>query len=128
MKPSERIINEIAQGILSLEEGVKWFSSLEQAEKKAVLHEIVRYVMQAHATTQDGREGLSRSGVKSTMTPAVLIVREPLLERMGTIINLPPAEYTNSFRVLISTFAVADTRRREVECRGACSHAWHNLE
>ncbi|MFC9227420.1 DUF5958 family protein [Streptomyces decoyicus] len=128
MEPSERIINEIAQGILPLEEGVKWFSSLEQVEKKAVLHEIVRYVMQAHATTQDGREGLSLSGVKSTMTPAVLIVREPLLERMGTIINLPPAEYTNSFRVLISTFAVADTRRREVECRGACSHAWHNLE
>ncbi|MHB9857430.1 DUF5958 family protein [Streptomyces sp. YIM S03343] len=32
-----------------------------------------------------------------------------------------------SFRVLLSIFAVADTRRREMECRGTCSHAWHNL-
>ncbi|MFI0716412.1 DUF5958 family protein [Streptomyces inhibens] len=128
MKPSERIINEIAQGLISLEEGVKWFSSLEEADKKEVLHEIVRYAMQAHITTQDGREGVAKSGVKPTMTPAVLIAREPIVERMGTIINLPAAENTKAFRVLISAFSVADTRRRETECRGACSHEWHNLE
>ncbi|ALO91314.1 hypothetical protein SHL15_0100 [Streptomyces hygroscopicus subsp. limoneus] len=27
--------------------------------------------------------------------------------------GLPPAEYPNAFRVLVSVFAVADTRRRE---------------
>ncbi|MEU7640788.1 DUF5958 family protein [Streptomyces sp. NPDC039016] len=127
MKPSARIINEIAQGLLSVDDGVKWFSSLEEAEKKEVLHEIVRYAMQAHITTQDGQTGVAKSGVKPTMTPAVLIVREPIIERMGTIINLPPAENTKAFRVLISAFSVADTRRRETECRGACSHEWHNL-
>ncbi|MFD4995014.1 DUF5958 family protein [Streptomyces buecherae] len=104
-----------------------WFSSLEQAQQKTVLHEVVRYSMQAHATVNDAREGLLRSGVKLTMTPAVLIVREPILEQMGKIINLPPGEYVKSFRVLVSTFAEADTRRREAECRGTCSHAWHNL-
>ncbi|WP_128512383.1 DUF5958 family protein [Streptomyces inhibens] len=128
MKPSERIINEMAQGLFSLEEGVKWFSSLEEDDKKEVLHEIVRYAMQAHITTQDGREGVVKSGVKPTMTPAVLITREPIVERMGTIINLPAAENTKAFRVLISAFSVADTRRRETECRGVCSHEWHNLE
>ncbi|MGW7487560.1 DUF5958 family protein [Streptomyces sp. NPDC054786] len=128
MTPSERIINEMAQGLLSLEEGVKWFTSLEEADKKEVLREIGCYAMQAHITTQDGREGVAKSGVKPTMTPAVLIVREPILDRMATIINLPAAEYTKAFRVLISTFSVADTRRRETECRGACTHEWHNLE
>ncbi|WP_369122987.1 DUF5958 family protein [Streptomyces viridochromogenes] len=127
LRASERIINEVAQGLRSLEGAVTWFSSLEQVEQREVLHEVVRYSMQAHATVNDGREGLPRSGVKSTMTPAVLIVREPILEQMGKIINLPPGEYVKSFRVLLSTFAVADTRRRETECRGACSHAWHNL-
>ncbi|MEV0445944.1 DUF5958 family protein [Streptomyces spectabilis] len=127
MRASERIINEVAQGIRSLDDAVAWFSSLEQVEQKAVLHEVVRYVMQAHATVDDAREGLARSGVKPTMTPAVLIVREPILEQMGKIINLPPGEYVKSIRVLLSTFAVADTRRRETECRGTCSHAWHNL-
>ncbi|MFE1585000.1 DUF5958 family protein [Streptomyces sp. NPDC058737] len=127
MRVSERIINEAAQGLRSLEDAVTWFSSLEQIEQREVLHEVVRYSMQAHATVNDGREGLLRSGVKPTMTPAVLIVREPILEQMGKIINLPPGEYVKSFRVLLSTFAVADKRRRETECRGSCSHAWHNL-
>ncbi|WP_406084478.1 DUF5958 family protein [Streptomyces virginiae] len=127
LKASERIINEVAQGLLSWEEGVSWFSSLGQVEQKAVLHEVVRHSMQAHATAEDGREGVLRSGVKPTANPAVLIVREPLLQQMGKIINLPEAEYVKAFRVLLSTFAVADTRRRELECRGSCSHAWHNL-
>ncbi|WP_372456461.1 DUF5958 family protein [Streptomyces anulatus] len=65
--------------------------------------------------------------MKPTVTPAVLIVRESLLQRMGKIINLPQAEYVKAFRVLLSTFVVADTRRRELECRGSCGHAWHNL-
>ncbi|MBX9363943.1 hypothetical protein K4G64_22685 [Streptomyces sp. WAC04114] len=127
MRTSERIINEAAQGILGYTEAVEWFSSLEPVEQRAVLQEIVRYSMQAHATAADGRQGVAQSGVKPTLTPAVLIVREPTLEQMGKIINLPPREHVNSFRVLLSTFTVADTRRRETECLGACSHAWHNL-
>jgi hypothetical protein len=127
MKESERVINEVAQGLRDMEEAVIWFDSLGQTEQRAVLQEVVRYSMQAHATAEDGRNGVAQSGVKPTMTPAVLIVREPILEQMGKIINLPPSEYTKSFRVLLSTFAVADTRRRETECRGACGHSWHNL-
>ncbi|MFE0496420.1 DUF5958 family protein [Streptomyces albidoflavus] len=127
LRSSERIINEVAQGLRSLEDAVAWFSSLEQVDQRAVLHEVARYAMQAHATVNDARDGLLRSRVKPTMTPAVLIVREPILEQMGKIINLPPGEHVKSFRVLSSTFAVADTRRRETECRGSCSHAWHNL-
>lgn len=127
MKTSERTINEAAQGILGYDEAVNWFSSLEPIEQRAVLQEVVRYSMQAHATAEDGRQGVTQSGVKTTVTPAVLIVREPTLEQMGKILNLPPREYVNSFRVLLSTFTVADTRRRETECLGSCSHAWHNL-
>jgi hypothetical protein len=123
----EQTINEVTQGLRSMEEAVSWFSSLEQVEQKEVLHEVVRYSIQAHVTDEDGRVGLSQSGVKPTMTPAVLIVREPILEQMGEMIDLPSNEYVKSFRVLLSTFAVADTRRRETECRGACSHDWHNL-
>jgi hypothetical protein len=127
MKESERIINEIAQGLIRLDEGVRWFSALESAQQKAVLREVVNYSMQAHATVEDGREGVARSGVKPTANPAVMIVREPLPDRMAKIISLPDSENVKAFRVLVSTFSVADTRRRETECRGTCSHAWHNL-
>ncbi|WP_125511420.1 DUF5958 family protein [Streptomyces sp. WAC 01529] len=127
MKESERIINEIAQGLVQLDEGVRWFSALEPAQQKAVLREVVNYSMQAHATVEDGRKGLAGSGVKPTANPAVMIVREPLPDRMAKIINLPDSENVKAFRVLVSTFSVADARRRETECQGTCSHAWHNL-
>ncbi|MEU6057295.1 DUF5958 family protein [Streptomyces sp. NPDC047097] len=127
MKSSERIINEVAQGGRALDDAVAWFSSLEQDQQRAVLHEVVRFAMQANASVEDAREGLLRSGVKPTMTPAVLIIREPTVEQMGKVINLPPGEYVKSFRVLVSVFAVADARRRETDCRGSCGHAWHNL-
>ncbi|WP_326579059.1 DUF5958 family protein [Streptomyces sp. NBC_00481] len=127
MKESERIINEVAQGFIQLDEGVSWFSALEPAQQKSVLREVVSYSMQAHATVEDGREGVVRSGVKPTANPAVMIVREPLPDRMAKIINLPHSENVKAFRVLVAAFAVADTRRRETQCKGRCGHEWHNL-
>jgi hypothetical protein len=128
VKESSRVINEAAQDILSLDEVVDWFSSLDPSEQKDVLREIVLFSMQAHATAEDAKKGLLRSGVRPTVTPAVLITREPILEQMGKIINLPHNENIKSFRVLLSTFTVADERRRRTECLGKCSHAWHNLQ
>ncbi|MEV5203385.1 DUF5958 family protein [Streptomyces sp. NPDC053720] len=127
MKESERIINEIAQGLRQLDDGVSWFSSLSQVEQKEVLREVVRYAMQAHTTAEDGRAGVARSGVKPTANPAVMITMEPTRARMGKIVNLPVDEYLKAFRVLVSAFSVADTRRRETSCRGQCGHPWHNL-
>lgn len=40
---------------------------------------------------------------------------------------LPADEHVTAFRVLVSVFSVADTRRRETCCKGTCGHAWHNL-
>ncbi|MET9073775.1 DUF5958 family protein [Streptomyces yokosukanensis] len=57
MRTSERILNEVAQGLRSLEDAVAWFSSLEQVEQRAVLHEIVRCSMQAQSTVKMGVRG-----------------------------------------------------------------------
>ncbi|MEU6554908.1 DUF5958 family protein [Streptomyces sp. NPDC046915] len=127
MRESELVINRVAQGIVPLAEGVAWFSALDRAGQTAVLVEIGHYLMQASATVEDGRAGVARAGVKPTVTPAVLITMEPFLQRVGTIIGLPEAEHVKAFRVLVSTFTVADTRRRETRCQGRCTHAWHNL-
>ncbi|MGW3402826.1 DUF5958 family protein [Streptomyces zhihengii] len=66
-RETERVVNEIAQGLRTLDAGVSWFS------------------------------------------------------------GLPATEHVKAFRVLVAVFAVADTRRRERHCKGACTHAWHNL-
>ncbi|PPS91500.1 hypothetical protein BZZ08_00380 [Streptomyces sp. MH60] len=80
--------------------------------------------MQAHVTAEDGRAGVARSGVKPTANPSIMICMDP--PRYG-FAGLPAPERVTAFRVLVSVFAIADTRRRETHCKGACGHAWHNL-
>ncbi|MFG3013631.1 DUF5958 family protein [Streptomyces cinerochromogenes] len=120
----ERVVNEIAQGLRTLDAGVDWFSGLAPTQQQAVLQEVAGYAMQAHITAADGRAGVARSGVKPSANPSVMICMDP--PRYG-FAGLPSAEHVKAFRVLVSVFAVADTRRRETYCKGACRHAWHNL-
>lgn len=121
---TERIVNEIAQGLRTLDAGAGWFSGLAPARQRLVLQEVAGYAMQAHITAADGRAGVVRSGVKPTANPSVMICMDP--PRYG-FSGLPSAEHVKAFRVLVSVFAVADSRRRETYCKGACGHAWHNL-
>ncbi|MEU9141039.1 DUF5958 family protein [Streptomyces sp. NPDC048404] len=123
-RATERVVNEIAQGLRTLDAGACWFSGLAPARQQEVLQEVAGYAMQAHITAADGRAGVAQSGVKPTASPSVMICMDP--PRYG-FAGLPPAEHVKSFRVLVSVFAVADTRRREMYCRGDCGHAWHNL-
>ncbi|WP_181792664.1 DUF5958 family protein [Streptomyces sp. WELS2] len=123
-RETERVVNEIAQGLRTLDAGVGWFSALAPSRRQAVLQEVTGYAMQAHITAADGRAGVARSGVKPTANPSVMICMDP--PRYG-FAGLPAAEHVNAFRVLVSAFTIADTRRRESYCKGACGHAWHNL-
>ncbi|MFF4442610.1 DUF5958 family protein [Streptomyces sp. NPDC001621] len=123
-RETERVVNEIAQGLRKLDSGVLWFASLSPVRQQEVLREVTGFAMQAHITAADGRAGVARSGVKSTANPAVMICMDPPSYGFA---GLPCAEYVAAFRVLVSVFAVADTRRREMYCKGTCGHAWHNL-
>jgi hypothetical protein len=127
MHRHERTLNEMAQGLMEFESSVSWFSSLPDNEQHAVLHELTLYISQAHPTLDEAREAVAHAGVKPTVNPAVMITREPVIQRLGGIPNLPSSEYVKAFRVLSATFKISDTRRRERECRGECGHAWHNL-
>ncbi|WP_329286867.1 DUF5958 family protein [Streptomyces sp. NBC_00691] len=119
-----RIVNEIAQGFRTLDAGVSWFSGLVPTLQEMVLQEVAGHAMQAHITAADGHAGVARSGVKPTANPSVMICMDP--PRYG-FAGLPSDEHVKAFRVLVSVFAVTDTRRRETNCKGACRHAWHNL-
>ncbi|MFB7428737.1 DUF5958 family protein [Streptomyces hydrogenans] len=123
-RETERVVNEIAQGLLTLDAGASWFSDLAPTRQQMVLQEVAGYAMQAHITAADGRAGVAQSGVKPTANPSVMICMDP--PRYG-FAGLPSAEHVKAFRVLVSVFAVADTHRRETYCKGACGHAWHNL-
>ncbi|MET8825571.1 DUF5958 family protein [Streptomyces sp. NPDC004610] len=120
----ERIVNEIAQRLRTPGEGTAWFTGLSLPYRKMVLQEVAGYAMQAGVTAADGRAGVALSGVKPTANPSVMICLDP--PRYG-FAGLPADEHVTAFRVLVCVFAVADTRRRETRCKGACHHTWHRL-
>lgn len=123
-REAERVVNEVAQGLRTLDDGAAWFSALAPAGRQAVLQEVAGYAMQAHITAADGRAGVARSGVKPTANPSVMICMDP--PRYG-FAALPADEHVKAFRVLVSAFSVADARRRQTSCKGTCGHPWHHL-
>jgi hypothetical protein len=118
----EVILNELVQGLRSPAEGVEWFESLSEDDRRKTLHALVLFCGQARAREQDVPEGITRSGIRPTHTPAVMLTKW----RFG-MEALPAYELTKSFRLLVALFTIADTRRRMLYCAGECGHAWHNL-
>ncbi|MEU6600351.1 DUF5958 family protein [Streptomyces flaveolus] len=118
----EVILNELAQGIRPVAEGVEWFEGLPEDDRRKVLHALVLFCGQARAREEDVPESIVLSGIRPTHTPAVMLTKW----RFG-MAALPPYELTKSFRLLVALFTIADTRRRTLYCTGGCSHAWHNL-
>ncbi|MFG3347852.1 DUF5958 family protein [Streptomyces sp. NPDC048018] len=116
------ILNELAQGLTPMAEGVAWFEGLPEDEQRKVLHMLVLFCGQARAREADVPESIARSGIRPTHTPAVMLTKW----RFG-MNRLPTYELTKSFRPLMALFSIADTRRRETHCAGGCGHAWHNL-
>jgi hypothetical protein len=122
------LLNELSQGRRSLQEGLVWFGSLSIDEQRLVIRELAYYILQAKATQDEVEASIGLAGVKSTVTPAVLLSRGPLREQLAKVGNLPESEMGKSFRILISLLSVADARRRRIECANGCQHPWHNLD
>ncbi|MGW0632309.1 DUF5958 family protein [Streptomyces sp. NPDC002758] len=116
------ILNELAQGLRPMAEGVEWFEALSEDGQRKVLHALVLFCGQAHAREDDVPESIARSGIRPTYTPAVMLTKW----RFG-MDQLPAYELTKSFRLLAALFSIADTRRRTLPCAGGCGHEWHNL-
>ncbi|WP_371606287.1 DUF5958 family protein [Streptomyces sp. NBC_01213] len=116
------ILNEIAQGLRPVDEGVEWFEGLSEGDRRKVLHTLVLFCGQARACEEDVPVSIARSGIRPTHTPAVMLTKW----RFG-MEALPAYELIKSFRLLVALFSIADSRRRALHCVGGCGHAWHNL-
>lgn len=128
MRPSELQLNRIAQGLVTTAAGVSWFESLSATEQASVLKDLSFICVQAHPRREEFSEAIARSGLKQSFTPCVVLqtATTPSVA-ISKIASLTESEYVKSFRLLISLFSVADTRRRETLCKDGCTHEWHNL-
>ncbi|MEX0174407.1 DUF5958 family protein [Streptomyces sp. LMG1-1-1.1] len=128
MTERDVLLNELAQGLRPMSEGIEWFDVLGQEEQSEVLLFLRHHCVQARAVTEDAPESICRAGLRPTHTPAVLISQGRIDEQLGKIAGLAPLdERRKAFRLLISVLAIADARRRERDCSGGCSHWWHKL-
>ncbi|MEU0176284.1 DUF5958 family protein [Streptomyces massasporeus] len=122
------LLNELAQGLRPTARGVDWFEGLDEDEQAAVLRLLCHFCVQARASGEDALEGIRRSGLRPTHTPAVLILAGRIDVQMGKIAALrPPHERVKAFRLLIHVLGSADARRRERFCADGCGHEWHQL-
>lgn len=128
LSEDEILLNQLAQGRVAVTEGVAWFDSLVPAHQVTILTITLPLLLQqAHPTAQDIAQALVSPLVKPTLTPVVLFKVHPFPVALRKVTALPRSEWRNAFLVLLRVFQVADTRRRQTECRAGCYHAWHNL-
>ncbi|MFF8607222.1 DUF5958 family protein [Streptomyces sp. NPDC015346] len=126
MNERDVLLNELAQGIRPISEGIEWFDGLGQEEQSEALLFLRHHCVQARAVTEDAPESIRRSELRPTHTPAVLISRGRIDEQLGKIACLTLLdERRKAFRLLIAVLSIADARRRERFCSGGCSHGWH---
>ncbi|MFE1839847.1 DUF5958 family protein [Streptomyces sviceus] len=122
------MLNELAQDLRPMSQGIEWFEKLSGDVQAVVLRELVQFCLQARATSEDGPASIRRAAIRPTHTPAVLITRGRIDEQLRKIASLAPQdERVKAFRLLVALLAVADRRRRKRFCANGCSHNWHQL-
>ncbi|WP_103355357.1 DUF5958 family protein [Amycolatopsis sp. CA-128772] len=128
MTPDERAIrlNELAQGLRSLDDETRWFERQDPAVRRAILAELAFYAWQARAAEQDRDAAIRRAGIKPGDTAAVLLRAGVPHVQLRKICALPDYQQVPAFRLLAALFGVADDRRR-AQCAGQCTHPWHQL-
>jgi hypothetical protein len=128
MTERDVILNELAQGLRPMSQGIEWFDGLSPEEQSETLLFLRHHCVQARAVIEDGPESIRRAGLRPTYTPAVLITRGRIDQQLGKIASLAPLdERRKAFRLLIAVLAISDARRRERYCSDGCGHWWHRL-
>jgi len=124
-----KMLNRVAQNRLPFGEAVHWFEALPEAEQSGWLRTIAFMCHQAHPIDDEIDPAISLAGLKPTFTPCVMIrAAERPEHALNRIADLPADERQKSFRLMFALYCVADTRRRQTQCKNGCSHAWHNFD
>src|SRR5215510_6179111 len=118
-------LNRLAQEIEPMDRGLAWFEGLPERERRSTLSQLAMMILQSHPRTEDLPDLVSTSPVNRDVTAKVLLRKKPLKEALASIPQLPAAELSNSFLVLVAFFGDADKARRSRDCKNGCTHWWH---
>ncbi len=127
MEKDEIIINKIAQDKISIDDGIQWFDSLTDFDKKRALFLTKFFTEQSHPNEKIIEIAISKIPLKPTMTPVVILKTNNYNIALSKITKLPEDEYRKAFATLITIYKESDTHRRNTWCKDGCNHDWHNL-
>lgn len=120
-------INKYAQNKLTDSEIMDWFDHFDLSGQKVVRDKLIMFMQQSHPTEELISKAIQNAKIKDTMTPVVLFKTQTFKNAINKIENLPDSELRKSFVIMLSIFKIADTYRRETDCKNGCSHYWHNI-
>jgi len=127
MTEIELNINKFAQNKLTDSEIIDWFNHFDLSQQKMVCDKLAMFLQQSHPSKDLIDLGIKTAPIKDSMTPVVLFRTQTLKNAINKIEKLPDSELSKSFVVMLNIFKIADTHRRETECKNGCTHEWHNL-
>jgi len=124
-----KMLNRVAQGRLPFIDAVRWFESLPETEQPRWLRAIALMCHQAYPHNGEIDRAITLAELKPTFTPCVILHAAARPEHaLDRIAALPPDERQKAFRLMFALYCIADTRRRETQCKNGCSHEWHNFD
>ena len=129
LSPDAKMLNRVAQGRLPFTDAVLWFESLPETEQPGWLKTIALMCHQAHPHREEIDPAITLAELKPTFTPCVMIQTAAQPEHaLDRIAALPADERQKAFRLMFGLYCIADTRRRQTQCKNGCSHEWHNFD
>ncbi len=111
----EILVNKYGQGIAHIQELKTLFETFEIDYKKVFLNDIIHLIIQSKAKDSDIEPAIKESGLKSTLTPCVLLRKGVANHNLQKLLELPSAEMSKSFTLLLGLFKIAYTKKFEQE-------------
>ena len=121
-------INNYAQNRLTDSEIMDWFDQFDMQKKKEIQMKLITFMKQAHPSNDMITKAIQTAPIKNTMTPVILFKTQSFKIAINKIRILPDSEIRKSFIIMLSIFKIADTYRRETDCKNGCGHEWHNIK
>lgn len=117
-------LNQIAQGINSIEDGVIALEKLPEKMRLKTLHSLHVMLTQAHPTEEEVEPAIEKAALTCYSPPWTPSYDEDIF---GNILfeNFRKEEQVKFFRYGMALFQIADARRKITQCKNSCTHWWH---
>lgn len=109
------LINKFGQDLLSFQDVLNFFDSLDRENKKKTLNELAYLILQSKSVDSDIDKAIELGKLKPTYTPCVKIRKGIKSNTLQELINLPENETNKVLTLFLSLYKIAYKRLLETE-------------